>query len=138
MKYDYQFLKDYLLYYLQTYLSRRHIVMKDFMTNIKAEIEYDRPISLKQFKVLLKYLMKEKQFENATKRQVIRVFQPFIRSNKAEPASRTFKPALERRKIRSPKTIINENSMVKNDHSKPEKNWAELNPSFNVPHREYD
>ena len=74
MKYDYQFLKDYLLYYLQTYLSRRHIVMKDFMTNIKAEIENDRPISLKQFKVLLKYLMKEKQFENATKRQVTRVF----------------------------------------------------------------
>ena len=34
--------------------------------------------------------------------------------------------------------IINENSMVKNDHSKPEKNWVELNPSFNVPHREYE
>ena len=74
MKYDYQFLKDYLLYYLQTYLSRRHIAMKDFMTNIKAEIESDRPISLRQFKVLLKYLMKEKPFENAIKRQVIRVF----------------------------------------------------------------
>lgn len=36
------------------------------------------------------------------------------------------------------KPIINENSKVKNDHSKPEKNWAELNPSFNVPHREYE
>ena len=36
------------------------------------------------------------------------------------------------------KLIINENSMVKNDHSKPEKNWVELNPSFNVPHREYE
>ena len=36
------------------------------------------------------------------------------------------------------KPIINENSMVKNDHSKPEKNWVELNPSFNVPHREYE
>lgn len=38
----------------------------------------------------------------------------------------------------SQKPIINENSMVKNDHSKPEKNWVELNPSFNVPHREYE
>ena len=36
------------------------------------------------------------------------------------------------------KPSINENSMVKNDHRKPEKNWAELNPSFNVPHREYE
>ena len=67
MKYDFQFLLDYLLYYLQTCLSRRHIAMKDFMTNIKAEIENDRPISLRQFKVLLKYLMKEKPFENANK-----------------------------------------------------------------------
>lgn len=36
------------------------------------------------------------------------------------------------------KPIIKENSMVKNDHIKPEKNWVELNPSFNVPHREYE
>ena len=36
------------------------------------------------------------------------------------------------------KLIINENSMVKSDHSKPEKNWVELDPSFNVPHREYE
>lgn len=105
MKYDYQFLKDYLLYYLQTYLSRRHIVMKDFMTNIKAEIENDRPISLKQFKVLLKYLMKEKQFENATKRQVTRVFQPFIRPNKDQPTAETFKPVIEPRKIRYENTL---------------------------------
>ena len=48
--------------------------MKVFMTNIKAEIENDRPISLRQFKVLLKHLMKEKPFENAIKRQVIRIF----------------------------------------------------------------
>ena len=38
----------------------------------------------------------------------------------------------------SQKPIINENSMIKNDHSKPEKNCVELNPSFNVPHREYE
>ena len=38
----------------------------------------------------------------------------------------------------SQKPIINENSMIKNDHSKPENNWVELNPSFNVPHREYE
>ena len=38
----------------------------------------------------------------------------------------------------SQKLIIDENSMVKNDHSKPEKNWVELNPGFNVPHREYE
>tara|TARA_A100001015_G_scaffold320330_1_gene446306 strand:+ start:2489 stop:2632 length:144 start_codon:yes stop_codon:yes gene_type:complete len=36
------------------------------------------------------------------------------------------------------KPSINENSMVKKDQSKPEENWAELNPSFNVPHREYE
>ena len=36
------------------------------------------------------------------------------------------------------KPIINKNSMVNNDHSKSEKNWVELNPSFNVPHREYE
>ena len=105
MKYDYQFLKDYLLYYLQTYLSRRHIIMKDFMTNIKAEIENDRPISRKQFKVLLKYLMKEKQFENTTKGQVMEAFEPFIRPNKDQPTAETFKPALEPRKIQYANTL---------------------------------
>ena len=38
----------------------------------------------------------------------------------------------------SQKPIIHENSVIKNDHSKSEKNWVELNPSFNVPHREYE
>ena len=37
-----------------------------------------------------------------------------------------------------PKPILRENSAAKNDEGKPEKNWAELNPRFNVPHREYE
>ena len=36
------------------------------------------------------------------------------------------------------KPSVNKTHEAKDKHDKPEKNWAELNPSFNVPHREYE
>mgnify|MGYP004189980363 FL=1 len=36
------------------------------------------------------------------------------------------------------KPIVNKTYEARDKQDKPEKNWAELNPSFNVPHREYE
>mgnify|MGYP001311712177 CR=1 FL=1 len=36
------------------------------------------------------------------------------------------------------KTSVTEKFRLKNELIEPEKNWAELNPSFDVPHREYE
>ena len=83
MKQDYAFKREYLIYYLSSYLSKRHIQMKDFMTNIKHQIVCDRPISKSQFQVLLKYLMKEKQFADVSEDKVNQFFRDFIKSNKS-------------------------------------------------------
>jgi hypothetical protein len=85
MKHDHTFKKQYLIYYLSSYLSKRHIQMKDFMKNIKHEIMCDRPISKSQFQVLLKYLMKEKQFTDVSEEKVTQFFIDFIRNNHPKP-----------------------------------------------------
>ena len=36
------------------------------------------------------------------------------------------------------KTNVTEKSRLKDELIEPEKNWAELNPGFDVPHREYE
>ena len=85
MKHDHTFKKQYLIYYLSHYLSKRHIQMKDFMTNIKHEIMCERPISKSQFQVLLKYLMKEKPFADVSEEKVTQFFIDFIKTNRLKP-----------------------------------------------------
>ena len=36
------------------------------------------------------------------------------------------------------KTNVTEKFRLKDEPIEPEKNWAELNPDFDVPHREYE
>ena len=36
------------------------------------------------------------------------------------------------------KTNVTEKFRLKDEPLEPEKNWAELNPEFDVPHREYE
>ena len=36
------------------------------------------------------------------------------------------------------RTNVTEKFRLKNELIEPEKNWAELNPDFDVPHREYE
>ena len=36
------------------------------------------------------------------------------------------------------KTNVTEKFRLKDEPIEPEKNWAELNPEFDVPHREYE
>ena len=84
MTHDYQFKKDYLIHYLSTYLSKKHIQMKDFMTNVQNQILSNRPITLLQFHVLLKYLMKEAPFKSTTEETVIKFFSEFISNTKSK------------------------------------------------------
>ena len=54
--------RDMLLYFLNIYLSKQDLKMKDLVINIRYKLKRKKPITIKQFMAVIKFLEREKQF----------------------------------------------------------------------------
>ena len=68
-----------LLYFLNSYLSKKDLKMKDFMRNVKRLLINKRQISMKQFMALIKFIEREKQFRDVDRSKIINYFSPLIK-----------------------------------------------------------
>lgn len=68
-----------LLYFLNIYLSKKDLKMKDLMINVKKLLINKRQISMKQFMALIKFIEREKQFRDVDRSKIINYFSPLIK-----------------------------------------------------------
>lgn len=71
--------RDMLLYFLDSYLSKQDLQMKDLMRNLRKILKNKRKITLKQFMALIKFLEREKQFRGVDRSRIINYFSPLIK-----------------------------------------------------------
>ena len=70
--------KTLLLRYLNIYLSKKNLRMRYVVKSIKDRIEKDQPITSKQFNSVVKFLEREKEFQNKNRNQIYQFFEPLI------------------------------------------------------------
>ena len=68
-----------LIYFINMYLSRKDLKMRDLMSNLRKLLENDKRISIKQFMALMKFLEREKQFKGVDRTKIIKYFSPLIK-----------------------------------------------------------
>ena len=71
-------LNSLLLRYLNQYLSKNNLHMKFVVKNIKNRIENNKPITIKQFKSIIKFIEREVEFVNYNRSQIFQIFEPII------------------------------------------------------------
>ena len=79
---EYQIKKQILITYLNYYLSKKDLRMKDVRRNIKKRIQSDRPISIRQYNSIIKFLEKEKRFKTSNREEIYRFFEPLIETKR--------------------------------------------------------
>ena len=71
-------LNSLLLRYLNQYLSKNNLHMKFVVKNIKNRIENNKPITIKQFKSIIKFIEREVEFVNYNRSQIFQIFEQII------------------------------------------------------------
>ena len=61
--------------------------MKNVLINIKQRIETNRPITIRQFNSVIKFIEREKEFINSDRSEIQQFFEPLI-----EPTKRRINP----------------------------------------------
>ena len=67
-----------LLKYLNQYLSKNNLKMRYIVQNIKNRVEKNQPITMKQFKSLIKFIEREPEFRTSSKDEIFKFFEPLI------------------------------------------------------------
>ena len=73
-----------LLRYLNQYLSKRDLKMKNVLFNIKKRVQEDQPISMKQYNSIIKFIEREKEFVSSSRQEIFQYFEPLIDTYKGE------------------------------------------------------
>lgn len=68
-----------LLYFLNIYLSKQELKMKDLVINIKSKLKIKKPIIFKKFTAVIKFLQREQQFRDVDRSKIIDYFSPLIK-----------------------------------------------------------
>ena len=76
-----------LIRYLNQYLLKKDLRMKNVLINIKQRIETNRPITIRQFNSLIKFIEREKEFINSDRDEIRQFFEPLI-----EPIKKRINP----------------------------------------------
>lgn len=71
-------LRTILIYYLSIYVKKPNLKMKAVISSIINKLKRKKPISLKQFLSVIKFLEREKEFKHYSHQQLIRLFTPII------------------------------------------------------------
>jgi hypothetical protein len=78
MSHNTRFKRELLIFYLDKYLQKKNLKMKDFMQNIRFKLLQKDKISLRQFESILEFLKREDAFKAASEKKIITYFAPFI------------------------------------------------------------
>ena len=70
--------RELLLRYLQYYLSKKDLKMKNVLKNIQYRIQNNKRISIRQYNSIIKFIEREKEFKNSDRDQIYRFFEPLI------------------------------------------------------------
>jgi hypothetical protein len=75
--------------YLSTYIKKNDVQMKQVMLSIQDQIMSGRKITKGQFKCIIKFIEREKQFKKLNQDQLINYFSPLIKGFKSTNTSTT-------------------------------------------------
>ena len=73
--------KKILIRYLNNYLSKRDLKMKNVLRNIKDRIVKDQPITIRQYQSIVKFIEREDEFKGCNRQQIYQFFEPIIQTN---------------------------------------------------------
>ena len=79
MSHNTRFKRALLIFYLDKYLQKKKLKMKDFMQNIRFKLLQRNKISLREFKSILEFLKREDAFKPASDQRIINYFRPLIK-----------------------------------------------------------
>ena len=69
-----------LIRYLNRYLLKKDLRMKNVLRNIVYRIERNQNISLKQYNSIIKFIERERPFKDLNRDQIYRFFEPLIQT----------------------------------------------------------
>ena len=85
MSHNTRFKRELLIFYLDKYLQKKNLKMKDFMQNIRFKLLQRNKISLRQFESILEFLKREDAFKAASDQKNNQLLQTFnYRSHKGD------------------------------------------------------
>ena len=84
---NHNYKRGLLIRYLNQYLLKKDLRMKNVLINIKQRIETNRPITIRQFNSLIKFIEREKEFINSDRNEIQQFFEPLI-----EPIKKRINP----------------------------------------------
>ena len=67
-----------LIRYLNQYLLKKDLRMKNVLRNIVYRIERNQNISIKQYNSIIKFIEREKPFKGLNRNQIYQFFEPLI------------------------------------------------------------
>ena len=73
--------KKILIRYLNNYLSKRDLKMKNVLRNIKDRIVKGQPITIRQYQSIIKFIEREDEFKGCNRQQIYQFFEPIIQTN---------------------------------------------------------
>ena len=73
-----EYRKRILIGFIDHYLNKRNIKMKDLLTNLKAALNTKGKISIKQFDAIMRFLERERLMKNKSKDEIRDYFSPFL------------------------------------------------------------
>ena len=73
--------KKILIRYLNNYLSKKDLKMKNVLRNIKDRIVKDQPITILQYQSIIKFIEREDEFKGCNRQQIYQFFEPIIQTN---------------------------------------------------------
>ena len=73
--------KKILIRYLNNYLSKKDLKMKNVLRNIKDRIVKDQPITIRQYQSIIKFIEREDEFRGCNRQQIYQFFEPIIQTN---------------------------------------------------------
>ena len=73
--------KKILIRYLNNYLSKKDLKMKNVLRNIKDRIVTDQPITIRQYQSIIKFIEREDEFRGCNRQQIYQFFEPIIQTN---------------------------------------------------------
>ena len=67
---NHNYKRGLLIRYLNQYLLKKDLRMKNVLINIKQRIETNKPITIRQFNSLMKFIEREKEFINSDRDEI--------------------------------------------------------------------
>ena len=80
---EFNYKKSLLLRYLKQYLLKKDLRMKNVLFNIVKRLENNKPITLKQYNSVIKFIEREKEFHKSNRTEILTFFESLI-----EPSQR--------------------------------------------------